>query len=196
MKIPGGVGCLLGGEQGFGGGGPKFFFFGADIPTKLDVRGEKGTQTQTFWSGYFRWGGGLPREWVGAKKFGMSLETQGNHTFGRDIPGFCWDIPGVPRKFEKERFVFDSRPLRWAKLCDSYRRIASESYRCDSNPCPSFPCFFGKRQGKPPQKQGFCIPTEPLKSLEKKGKTPKKTRNFLAGEKAKEVKKTRMDRDH
>ena len=23
--------------------------------------------------------------------------------------------------------------LRWAKLRDSYRRIASESYRCDSN---------------------------------------------------------------
>ena len=42
----------------------------------------------------FRWGGGLPRERVGAEKFGMSFETQGNQTFRRDIPGF-W--PGYPR---------------------------------------------------------------------------------------------------
>ena len=41
----------------------------------------------------------------------------------------------------------------------------------------------GKSQGKPPKKQGFLIPTEPLKSLEKKGRrSKKKTRKFLAGE--------------
>ena len=52
----------------------------------------------------FRWGGGLPRERVGAKKFGMSLETQGNQTLGRDIPGFCRDIPPkVPEKFERKK---------------------------------------------------------------------------------------------
>ena len=39
-------------------------------------------------------GGGLPHEGVGAKKFGMSFEAQGNQTFWRDIPGFYWDIPG------------------------------------------------------------------------------------------------------
>ena len=50
-------------------------------------------------------------------------------------------------------------------------------------PCPSFPCFFGKCHGKPPKKQRFFIPTEPLKSLEKKGKTLKKTRNFSQGKK-------------
>ena len=59
----------------------------------------------------FGWGGGLPREGVGAKKFGMSFETQGNQTFWRDIPGFSWDIPGMPEKFEKKRFVFNSRSL-------------------------------------------------------------------------------------
>ena len=32
-------------------------------------------------------GWGLPREGVGAKKFGVSFETQGNQTFWRDIPG-------------------------------------------------------------------------------------------------------------
>ena len=60
-----------------------------------------------------------------------------------------------------------------------------------SKPCPSFPCFFGKRQGKPPKKQGFFIPTEPLKSLEKKGKTPKKPRNSSQGEKNKEFQKNK-----
>ena len=58
------------------------------------------------------WGGGLPREGVGAKKFGMSFEAQGNQTFWRDIPIlFCRDLPGAPEKFEKKRFVFDSLPL-------------------------------------------------------------------------------------
>ena len=33
-------------------------------------------------------GGGLPREGVGAGEFGMSLETQGNQTLGRNILGF------------------------------------------------------------------------------------------------------------
>ena len=59
----------------------------------------------------FWWGGGLPREWVGAKKFGMSIETQGIKLFWRDIPGFCRDIPGAPEKFEKKMFGFNSRPL-------------------------------------------------------------------------------------
>ena len=45
----------------------------------------------------FWWGGGLPREGVGAKKFGMSLETQENH------------IPGAPEKLEKS--LFNSWPL-------------------------------------------------------------------------------------
>ena len=44
----------------------------------------------------FRWGGGLPREGVGAEKFGSNF-------FLRDVPGFCRDIPGVPEKFEKKK---------------------------------------------------------------------------------------------
>ena len=59
----------------------------------------------------FRWGGGLPRERVGAKKFGMSLETQGIKLFWRDIPGFCRDIPESPEKFEKKMFGCDFWPL-------------------------------------------------------------------------------------
>ena len=37
----------------------------------------------------------------GAQKFGMSLKTREIKLFWRDIPGFCWDIPAVPEKLEK-----------------------------------------------------------------------------------------------
>ena len=47
------------------------------------------------------WGGGLPREGVGAKMFGMSLETQENQIFRWDIPG---SLPGYPaEKLEKSQ---------------------------------------------------------------------------------------------
>ena len=59
----------------------------------------------------FGWGGGLPRERVGAKKFDTSLETREIKLFGRDIPGFCRDIPELPEKFEKKKFGFDFRSL-------------------------------------------------------------------------------------
>ena len=48
---------------------------------------------------------------MGAKKFGMSLETREIKLLGRDIPGFCRDIPEEPEKFETKKFVFNSRPL-------------------------------------------------------------------------------------
>ena len=49
------------------------------------------------------WGGGLPREGVGAEKFGMSLETRETKLFGRGIPGFCRDIPEVPEKVVRKK---------------------------------------------------------------------------------------------
>ena len=70
----------------------------------------------------FRWGWGLPHEGVGAKKFGKSLETSKIKLFWRDIPGFCWDIPATPEKFEKKKFVFNSRPLFF---CDSNSAIGT-----------------------------------------------------------------------
>ena len=73
-----------------------------NCPSLLNFRQEKGAQTQTFWSGYFRWGRGLPCEGVGPKKFDMSLETREIKLFWRDIPGFCRDIPEAPEKFEKK----------------------------------------------------------------------------------------------
>ena len=54
-------------------------------------------------------------------------------------------------------------------------------------PCPSFPCFLGKRQGKPPKKQGFFIPTEPLKIPGKEGKNARKNKEILARRKNKEI---------
>ena len=59
----------------------------------------------------FRWGRGLPRERVGAKKFDTPLETREIKLFGRDIPGFRRDIPELPEKFEKKTFGFNFRPL-------------------------------------------------------------------------------------
>ena len=56
-----------------------------------------------------RWGGGLPREGVGAEKFGLSLEARETKLFWRDAAKFCRDIP---EKFErKKRFVFNFRSL-------------------------------------------------------------------------------------
>ena len=61
------------------------------------VRKEKETQTQTFRSDIFGWGGGLPRKGVGAQKFGMSFETQGKQTFS----GYPGVLAGYPRGVRK-----------------------------------------------------------------------------------------------
>ena len=55
----------------------------------LGFREEKRAQTQTSESDIFRWGRGLPREGVGAKRFGMSLETREFKLFRRYFSGFC-----------------------------------------------------------------------------------------------------------
>ena len=82
----------------------------------------------------FRWGRGLPHEGVGAKKFGMPLETREIKLFWRDIPGFCRDIPGVPEKFENKKFGFNFRsllkstpPVSIAILLQNYALLLAES---------------------------------------------------------------------
>ena len=60
-------------------------------------------------AGHFPVGRGLPREGVGAKKFGMPLESREINIVWRDIPGFCQDIPEWPETFEKN--VFNVWPL-------------------------------------------------------------------------------------
>ena len=41
----------------------------------------------------------------------MSLEAMETKLFWRDLPKFCRDIPEVPEKFEKKKFVFNFRSL-------------------------------------------------------------------------------------
>ena len=88
--------------------------------TPLSVK-KKEPKPKLFGPDIFGWGGGLPREGVGAEKFGMSLETRETKLFRRDIPGFCRDIPEVPEKFEKKKFVFNFRSLFcasfWVLIC-------------------------------------------------------------------------------
>ena len=73
---------------------------------------KKERKPKLFGPDIFQWGRGLPRERVGAKKFDTSLETREIKLLGRDIPGFCRDIPEVPEKFEnKKKFVFNFRSL-------------------------------------------------------------------------------------
>ena len=64
---------------------------------------KKGPKPKLLSLDIFRLGRGLPRERVGTKKFGMSLETREIKLFWRDIPGFCRHIPVVPEKFEKKK---------------------------------------------------------------------------------------------
>ena len=71
---------------------------------------------------------------------------------------------------------FDVAPFRWPL------------------PCPSFPWSFRKYQGKPQKHQGFLSPGEPLKTLENKQKTVKKTKEFRSEKKTKETKTPRKRR--
>ena len=77
-------------------------YYWAIINTDSLLRQEKEHKLKLLGPDVFRRGGGLARERVGAKKFGMSFEVQGNQTFCLDIPGFFRDIPGVPEKLEKK----------------------------------------------------------------------------------------------
>ena len=65
---------------------------------------KKGTQTQLFCPDIFGWGAGLPRE-------GYLLRNSGKPKFLAGYPGILPGYPGSVRKFEKKRFVFNSRPL-------------------------------------------------------------------------------------
>ena len=87
----------------------KFQFSNASTSTSNDRWGsgkKKEFKAKLFGPDIFGWGGGLPREGLGAKKFGMSFETQGNQTFGRDVPGFLPGYPsGIPKPPVKTRWL-------------------------------------------------------------------------------------------
>ena len=108
----------------------------------LESGKENGPKPKLFGPDISGWGRGLPREGPGAKKFGMSFETQGNQMFWRDIPGFCGEIPGAPEKFEKNKFVFNSRPL-WKGLLFAFFHICGLRKNVKSSSLER-PCFLWK----------------------------------------------------
>ena len=75
--------------------------------------GRKGTETQTFWSGYFPVGWGVfhVNGW-GPKSSVIVPRNTGKPNFWAGYPGFCRDIPGVPKKFEKKVCVQFSSPKK------------------------------------------------------------------------------------
>ena len=87
---------------------------------------KKEPKPKLFGPDFFRWGRGLRREGVGAKKFGMSFETQETQLFGQDIPGFCRDIPGfADEKFEKKKVWVQFLPLLSGKKNNLISRCPS-----------------------------------------------------------------------
>ena len=83
-----------------------------NIPLGPIVSGkEKEPKLKLFGLDIFGWGGGLPCEAVGTKKFGMFFEAQGNQTFWQDILGFLAGYPGEPPKsLRKKKFMFKMIP--------------------------------------------------------------------------------------
>ena len=63
---------------------------------------KKEPKPKLFGPDIFGWGGGFARDGVGAKKFGMSFETQGYQTFWRDIPVFAGISRGRPKSLRKK----------------------------------------------------------------------------------------------
>ena len=97
-----------------------------DFPLEYEISKKKGTQTQTFWSGYLPVGWGVfhVKGWGGAKKLGMDLKTQGNQILSRDIPGFLLGCPGVPENLrEKKRFAFNFCPLGKSDNPEKFEKI-------------------------------------------------------------------------
>ena len=107
-----------------GEGGCWIFFFGPKSPPRLSGK-KKETKPKLFGPDIFRWDRGLPREGVGAKKFGMSLETQGKQNFWRDVPGFFRDFSGICR----------GRPgsLRKRSLCSIFVPLQNDTCRIATN---------------------------------------------------------------
>ena len=76
--------------------------------------------------------GGLPREGVGARKLGMSFETEGSQSFWRDIPGLLAGYPGgrVRKRgllekgsFQKSPFSRDSRELEILEFLENSQTV-------------------------------------------------------------------------
>ena len=77
------------------------------------------------------WGPSKLKGW-GPKSSACPSKARETKLFGRDIPGFCWDVSGAPEKFEEKMFVFNFGPLLeclfYAMSCDYSLLIAVNCY--------------------------------------------------------------------
>ena len=99
---------------------------------------------------------------------------------------------GFTRAFEKENS--QKSGLLWASPFTMHLVCALLAKECFRNWCRNnfrlectlsfLSLSFGKRQGKPPKNKDFFIPTEPLKSLAKKGKTRVHAKGVVLSERA------------
>ena len=72
-------------------------------------RRKRCSQTQTFWSDIFGWGGGSSTWRGGGRKIRYVLQNPGKLNFLAGYPGALAGIS--PKVWEKNKFVFNSRPL-------------------------------------------------------------------------------------
>ena len=94
------------------------------LRTSLFVREEKGTQTQTFWSGYLRVGWGSSTWKGGGQKVGCVLRNPRKPNFLVGYPGIFAGISRrCPKSLRKKMFGFNSRPLC---LSDADAKIGSD----------------------------------------------------------------------
>ena len=88
-------------------------------------RQEKGTQTQTFWSGYSRVGWGSSTWTGGGQKVRYVPRNQGNQTFWAGYPGILPGYPGIARKVgEKKVRVQFPFPIAWDNKRDDEPLLA------------------------------------------------------------------------
>ena len=82
----------------------------------LEQKSGKKKEPKLFGPDVFGWGGGLPREGVGAKKFGMSFKPRETKLFGGISQDFAGISRGRPKSLKKKRCVFNFRSLKKSNL--------------------------------------------------------------------------------
>ena len=116
---------------------PVFFFFlyfSLHCSTFVCQARKKEPKPNLLSPDVFRSGRGLPREGVGAKRFGMSLKP-GKSNFLGGI------IPEAPEKFEK-KFVFNFWPLVWGIIWRSFgHRLGGGGSKQSTSEMSSEPVF-------------------------------------------------------